>query len=188
MRTITTLFIFLGILLSGSVAAQKKKSSITGRIVDENNRPLAGVSISILGKSGGTLSGDSGQFLLVIAADKAIAIVFSYQGYKPHQRNFLLSNNEAEVITVQLEKGVKELQEVTVTNERNRLEAGLISINPKQAINVPSPVGGIESLIKVFVGSNNELTSNYNVRGGSYDENLVYVNDVEVYRPYLAKD
>src|SRR4029079_13118903 len=59
--------------------------------------------------------------------------------------------------------------------------------NPKSVINLPSPVMGVEGLLKVFVGSNNELTSQYNVRGGSYDENLIYVNDFEVFRPYLVR-
>ena len=70
----------------------------------------------------------------------------------------------------------------------NRKEAGLIRINPKDAINIPTPVGGIESLIKVYVGSNNELTSQYSVRGGNYDENLIYVNDYEIFRPYLVSN
>jgi hypothetical protein len=64
---------------------------------------------------------------------------------------------------------------------------GLIRPNPKSVINLPSPVMGVEGLIKVFVGSNNELTSQYNVRGGSYDENLIYVNDFEIFRPYLVR-
>jgi len=74
-----------------------------------------------------------------------------------------------------------------VMDERERREAGLVRINPKAAINLPSPTGGIEGLIKVIVGSNNELTSQYSVRGGNYDENLMYVNDYEVFRPYLVR-
>ena len=58
-----------------------------------------------------------------------------------------------------MERSVSNLENVTVTDERERKEAGLIRINPKDAINIPTPVGGIESLIKVYVGSNNELTS-----------------------------
>lgn len=81
-----------------------------------------------------------------------------------------------------------QLDTVTVTDkESKRAEAGLISIDPEKAINMPSPVQGIESLIKIFVGSNNELTSQYSVRGGNYDENLIYVNDFEVFRPYLVR-
>jgi hypothetical protein len=62
-----------------------------------------------------------------------------------------------------------------VTDQRPRRETGLVVLNPKQAISIPTPLGGVESLIKVFVGSNNELTSQYSVRGGNYDENLIYV-------------
>src|SRR5258708_35862621 len=82
----------------------------------------------------------------------------------------------------------KTLQEVIITDQRDRREAGLIRPNPKSVINLPSPVMGVESLIKVFVGSNNELTSQYSVRGGSYDENLIYVNDFEIFRPYLVRN
>ncbi|MBO9571818.1 MAG: TonB-dependent receptor plug domain-containing protein, partial [Chitinophagaceae bacterium] len=81
----------------------------------------------------------------------------------------------------------KELDTVTIKDKRGRKEAGLIKIDPTNAVNIPSPVQGIESLIKIFVGSNNELTSQYSVRGGNYDENLIYVNDFEVFRPYLVR-
>jgi hypothetical protein len=88
---------------------------------------------------------------------------------------------------VRLERGAGTLESVEVTDQRSRQEASLIQLNPKNAINIPSPTGGIESLIKVFVGTNNELTSQYSVRGGNYDENLIYVNDFEVFRPYLVR-
>ena len=89
---------------------------------------------------------------------------------------------------MRLEKNEQQLIEVVVSDQRDRKEAGLIKINPKDAINIPAPIGGIESLIKIFVGSNNELTSQYSVRGGNYDENLMYVNDFEVFRPYLVNN
>ncbi|MEY2916749.1 MAG: hypothetical protein RIS73_463, partial [Bacteroidota bacterium] len=60
-------------------------------------------------------------------------------------------------------------------------------INPKNAITLPSTIGGVEGLIKILVGSNNELTSQYSVRGGNYDENLIYINDFEIFRPYLVR-
>ena len=169
------------------VSAQKKAAYVSGKVLDENEHPLSHVNVVILGRATGISTGDSGTFRLKVTADKAFALLFSYTGYKTEQRNFLLNEDEEEKITVRLEHGAKELQEVVVTDQRPRREAGLVSINPKQAINIPSPTGGIESLIKVFVGSNNELTSNYSVRGGNYDENLIYVNDFEVFRPYLVR-
>jgi len=166
--------------------AQKKQASVAGKILDENENPLSRVNITILGRNTGISTSDSGTFSIKVPADKAFALVFTYTGYKTEQRNFLLNQGEEEKITVRMERGAKQLQEVVITDQRQRREAGLISINPKQAINIPSPTGGIESLIKVFVGSNNELTSSYSVRGGNYDENLIYVNDFEVFRPYLV--
>ncbi|WP_315821798.1 TonB-dependent receptor [Paraflavitalea speifideaquila] len=167
--------------------AQKKPAYVTGKVVDENEQPIGRVSVTILGRRTGTSTSDSGTFRLQAPADKAFAIVFSYTGYKTEQRNFLLNEQEEERIVIRLERGARQLDSVVVTDQRQRREAGLIVLNPKNAINIPSPTGGIESLIKVFVGSNNELTSQYSVRGGNYDENLIYVNDFEVFRPYLVR-
>jgi hypothetical protein len=176
-------------ILSGTEGfSQKKPAFVSGKVLDENENPLPGVSVIILGQQRGISAGDSGTFRLRVTADRAFAVVFSFTGYKTEQRNFLLSENEEEKITVRMERGAKVLQEVIVTDQRDRTEAGLIRPNPKSVINLPAPVMGVESLIKVFVGSNNELTSQYSVRGGSYDENLIYVNDFEIFRPYLVRN
>ncbi len=180
------LLIFLN-LFSFSAFAQKKPAYVSGKVLDEEERPLSNVSITILGKQTGYITADSGTFRIKVPADKAFALVFTYTGMKTEQRNFLLNEGEEETIVVRMEKGARELKEVVVMDERERREAGLVRINPKSAINLPSPTGGIEGLIKVIVGSNNELTSQYSVRGGNYDENLVYVNDYEVFRPYLVR-
>jgi hypothetical protein len=175
------------IIVSVSASAQKKLATIKGQVVDENDTPVSGVSIIILGQQKGIASNDSGYFNLKVPADKAFALVFSYSGFKTSQQNFLLNEGEEEVISVHLEKGSTELTEVIVRDQRDRREVGLLKPNPKSVINLPTPVMGVEGLIKVFVGSNNELTSQYNVRGGSYDENLIYVNDFEIFRPYLVR-
>ena len=170
-----------------SVDAQKKSATIQGKIMDENDAPLANVSVIILGQQKGIVTNDSGSFRLKVPADKAFALVFTYSGFKTVQQNFLLNEGEEEMISLQMETGATELGEVVVRDNRERREVGLIKPNPKSVINLPSPISGVESLIKIFVGSNNELTSQYNVRGGSYDENLVYVNDFEIFRPYLVR-
>jgi hypothetical protein len=167
--------------------AQKRQAYISGKVLDENEKPLPGVSVSILGRNTSTTTSDSGTFEVKIPAGKPIALEFSYTGFKTRQQNFSLNEGERETVVIRMDKGYGQLQEVVVQDKRSRREAGLVAINPKFAINIPSPTGGIESLIKVFVGSNNELTSNYTVRGGNYDENLIYVNDFEVFRPYLVR-
>lgn len=170
-----------------TVQGQKKQAIVVGRIVDENENPLSRATIALLGKTSGVNSSDSGTFRIVVPANKAFALIISHLGYKTEQRNFILNENEVEQITIRMEPGSKELETVVVTDQRTRREAGLVVVNPKNAINIPTPGGGIESLIKVIVGSNNELTSQYTVRGGNYDENLIYVNDFEVFRPYLVR-
>jgi CarboxypepD_reg-like domain/TonB-dependent Receptor Plug Domain len=169
-----------------SATAQTKYATIKGAVVDENDAPLNKVSIIILGKNSGILSTDSGTFSIKVPAQKSLALIFSHAGYMEQQKNFFLSNDETETILVQLKRSGKTLDAVIVGNEKERKETGLIKINPKTAVILPSTVGGVEGLIKTLVGSNNELTSQYNVRGGNYDENLIYINDFEIYRPYLV--
>jgi hypothetical protein len=180
--------LFITILLSSFCFAQKKPATVSGRVLDESENPLANVSVTILGQQKGSSTSDSGTFSIKVPADKAFALHFSYSGYKPVQQNFLLNEGEEEQITIRLEQGSNMLDEVIVKDQRERTEVGLIRPNPKSIINLPSPVMGVESMLKVFVGSNNELTSQYNVRGGSYDENLIYVNDFEIFRPYLVRN
>jgi hypothetical protein len=186
-RFITILLFCFTACLSLNAVAQNKTATVTGTVVDENEQPLSRVSVSLLGRRSGVMTSDSGTFRLQVPADKAFAIVFTFTGYKTEQRNFLLNEKEEERVMIRLERGARQLDSVVVTDQRQRREAGLVVLNPRNAINIPSPTGGIESLIKVFVGSNNELTSQYSVRGGNYDENLIYVNDFEVFRPYLVR-
>jgi|CXWL01.1.fsa_nt_gi hypothetical protein len=187
---LTAIFILTATLsFSQNLPAGKagKSAYVSGKVLDENENPLANVSIAILGQSKGITTNDSGYFRIKVTAEKAFALVFTYTGRKSEQKNFLLNEGEEETIAIRLEKGEKTLQEVVLTDQRDRREAGLIRPNPKTILNLPSAVTGVESLIKIFVGSNNELTSQYSVRGGSYDENLIYVNDFEIFRPYLVK-
>ena len=181
-------FLFLLLIPCIRLSAQKPAATVTGKVLDENEQPLAKVSIIMLGRETGISSSDSGTFRMRVPADKAFALLFSYTGYKTVQQNFLLNDKEQEQVLIRMEKSRQVLPGITVNDERDRKEAGLIRINPKDAINIPSPTGGIESLIKVFVGSTNELTSQYSVRGGNYDENLIYVNDFEIFRPYLVSN
>ena len=173
-------------ILTISTTAQTKFATITGTVVDENDAPLNNVSVNILGKNSGIVTAENGTFSLKVPAQKSLALIFSYTGFADQQKNFFLSNDETETIVIQLKQNGKTLDAVTIGNEKERKEAGLIKINPRNAVINPSTVGGVEGLIKTLVGSNNELTSQYNVRGGNYDENLIYINDFEIYRPYLV--
>lgn len=180
-------FIFLA-LATFSSFAQKKTSYVSGKVIDENEDPLDGVTITILGKQNGILASDSGTFRLKVPSEKAFALIFSHSGFHDEQKNFYLSEGEEENLTVRLIRSNKTLETVVVTGNKDRDETGLIKINPKSALMLPSATGGVEGLIKTLVGSNNELTSQYSVRGGNYDENIIYINDFEIYRPYLVNN
>ena len=184
MRLLTVMVLSLFFL---PAFAQKKAAYISGHVIDENEKPLAKVSVILLGKPNGITSDDSGYFRIKVPADKSVALLFSCTGYVETQKNFFLSENEEEKISVRLERAGKTLATVIVGDERDRKEISVTKINPKNALVLPSATGGIEGLIKILVGSNNELTSQYSVRGGNYDENLLYINDFEIFRPYLVR-
>ncbi|WP_416437783.1 TonB-dependent receptor [Phnomibacter sp. MR] len=182
----STFVVFLLLFFCGPLLAQQ--ASIAGKIMNEKAEPMAGVSVVVLGNTSGVTSNDSGRFVINVRSGRAIALVFSYAGYKTQQLRFYLTTAEQESIFVRMEPGAAELAPVEVTSKKDRRESGLVSINPKFITQNPSPITGVESMIKVLVGSNNELSSQYNVRGGSYDENLIYVNDFEVFKPYLIRN
>ena len=183
MRMLTVLLICL---ISNIAIAQTKEAKISGRVIDENDNPVSNVSIVILGKNSGVLSSDSGTFSIQVIANRAFAITFTHSGFLAIQKNFYLNPGEIEVVTIRMKKEGKTLETVVISDEKERKENSLIKIDAKNAILLPSTTGGVEGLIKTLVGSNNELTSQYNVRGGNYDENLVYINDFEIFRPYLV--
>jgi hypothetical protein len=170
------------------VFAQKNTAFVQGRVVNETGEPMAAVSVTILGQQRGIATSDSGTFRIRATAGRAFALLFSFTGYKTAQQNFLLAEGEEELLTVQLEPAGTTLGGVVLRGQQTRTETGLIRADAQSIINLPTPVSGVESLIKIFVGANNELTSQYTVRGGSYDENLIYVNDFEIFRPYLVRN
>nr|HML58254.1 carboxypeptidase-like regulatory domain-containing protein [Ferruginibacter sp.] len=182
MRLLTALWL----LCCLPAAAQTKKAIVSGIITNEEGYRVAGASVTILGKKNGVASTDSGTFSIQIPAKSAIALVFSHTGYESQQKNFFMNAGEQEFITIRLKSLSATLEEVLVTDNRQQNENSLVKINPRNASLMPGATSGVEGLIKTLVGSNNELTSQYNVRGGNFDENLVYINDFEVFRPYLV--
>ncbi|MEO9020621.1 MAG: carboxypeptidase-like regulatory domain-containing protein [Ginsengibacter sp.] len=182
-----TVLIFL-LFTAFSTSAQKKTAYVSGSVIDENETPMAGVTVTILGKQNGILTNDSGFYHIQAPAEKAFALVFSHSGFRDGQKNFYLSEGEKEQVTIMLIRTGKTLQNIIIKDQKDRNETGLIRINPKNTVMAPTVTGGVEGLIKTLVGSNNELTSQYSVRGGNYDENLIYINDFEIYRPYLVNN
>ncbi len=169
--------------------AQKKPTTVSGKVVDENDLPKANVNVTILGRRSGVRSNDSGMFTIKVPSDRQFALEYTYTGYKTQTISYYLNEGENEKVVVQMEIGSNNsLAEVKVRANKTTTGSLVYISNPKElaALN-PSPNQSIESLIKIFATSSNELSNNYNVRGGSYDENLIYVNDFEIFRPYLVR-
>ena len=133
---ITASIILVCIALSGF--SQKKAAYVSGKVIDENENPLPGVSIVILGKQNGIVTSDSGTYRIKVPAEKAFGLIFSFSGYRDEQKNFYLSENEEEQLTVKLDRSGKTLETVVISDDKQRTETGLVKINPKNAAALPS--------------------------------------------------
>jgi hypothetical protein len=170
------------------IAQAQEKAILKGIIVDAQQNRLSKASVQVVGMELGTLTNEQGLFTLEVSALKYLDISFSKVGFKKQVVNYRLQKGEEKEVYIQLVKGSTSLTGVTKRSQRRRIEAGNVLINVAPASIMPSTIGGVEGLLKVFLsGNNNELTSQYNVRGGNFDENLVYINDFEVYRPFLVR-
>lgn len=174
-------------LLSNIVYSQNT-AKVSGKIIDENREALPLVNVSIAGEAGGTSTDDYGNYSLNLPANKDLQIIFSFIGYKTDTVNINLKSNQQRVINRTMYSTAKQLGDVVVEDKEVR-KSTLTRIDPQSALKIPTVTGGIEALVKTMPGvsSNNELSSQYSVRGGSFDENLVYINGIEVYRPILTR-
>ena len=180
-------FLFLLHLFTFNTIAQN--AIVNGYVFNDNDEPLKNITVKRLEKIAGVTTSDSGFFSISLPANKPLALEFIGIGYKVLQRNFTLAKGETEQIKIILIKDYEALNTVTIKSSIAQVnEASRYKINPNIALELPTPNSSIESIIKILVGSNNELSNQYNVRGGNFDENLIYVNDFEIYRPYLIRN
>ncbi|MFN4083895.1 MAG: carboxypeptidase regulatory-like domain-containing protein [Bacteroidia bacterium] len=167
----------------------QKKATIFGVVKDSLNRPIADVNISVINQNQQTISNDNGKYTVLVEPNKPCSIAFTYVGRPPKIISIEpIAPGEKLNLDVKLDYGVS-LKEFVVSEERDRDKASMYSIDPKKQSVLPNISGSFEQLLKTLPGvtSNNELSSQYNVRGGNFDENLVYVNDIEIYRPFLPR-
>jgi len=175
------------VLLLSFVCTYAQRAVITGIVHDDQGKPMEGAVVADELTGIGTNTNAKGYYMLEVAADKRIGIIFGFIGYNSQNKHITLKAGETRTIDVTLAANTKELEEFTKTSDHKRTEAGMVPLDISKMEEMPSTVGGVEGLIKLAVGSHDELTSQYSVRGGSYDENLVYVNDFEIYRPFLVR-
>ena len=163
-------------------------ATITGVILDEQNQPIANATINT--KNYGTYTDTNGYYILQIIADQKTDITFSHIGHKNVVINSLILNtNETYEFNPVLKTSTIQVDEVTVTANGEKKVDGVINLSNKQITKIPGANAGVENILKLLPGvnSNNELSTQYAVRGGNYDENLIYINEIEVYKPFLIR-
>ncbi|MCH2489169.1 MAG: carboxypeptidase-like regulatory domain-containing protein [Flavobacteriales bacterium] len=182
----SSLPIFLLFLLSTTLLFAQQ-ATLRGIVLDENNISLGGANVIIDG--GGTLTNLNGFYLLEIPANQEVTVTFSHVGQKSVKVTFNLETNEDFEFNPVLKTDVEQIETVVLTGRDNRSAQTIISISPETIRKIPGANAGVENLLKTLPGvsGTNELSTQYTVRGGNFDENLVYVNEVEVYRPFLIR-
>jgi len=169
--------------------AQSSNATIRGTVIDQNGEPIDMVNIGLKDYPLGTSSNREGRFLLRVPAKREIILIFSALGYLTVTDTLLVNANEPALIEIVMPATDLQLSEITII-EHQRANGSVVRIDPKFLNVLPdAATGGVEALLKTLPGvsTNNELSSQYTVRGGNFDENLVYVNDIEIYRPFLIR-
>lgn len=180
------LFLLLGLLIWSDLFPQN--AILEGVILNEQKEPVEKVSITTnTGK--GVESNQNGFYRIDFPAGREITISISHLSYRSITVRVLLSPGEIMEFNPVLTTGTEQLEEVFLSSEQLEKLKGITILKPETVRKIPGANAGVENLLKTLPGvsSNNELSTQYSVRGGNYDENLVYVNGIEIYRPLLIR-
>ena len=182
------LFILQIICLCAFVSAQAQTFTLSGRVIDENNDPVEFASVSCPKQGKMTMTSLKGDYSLQLQSADSVEIRFSMVGYKTKVRTLRRPRGK-QTMQIVLHSSDNALSEVTITGKR--IETGQTQELSKEHLkSMPSTTGNaVEEMIQSQAGvsTHSELSSQYNVRGGSFDENSVYINNVEIFRPFLVR-
>lgn len=186
MRIKTIIFQIICLLVTVTASAQT--FTLHGRVTDENNDPIEFASVSCLKQGKMTMTSLKGEYSMQLHSADSVVIKFSMIGYKAKTR-ILRRPRGKQTLQIVLHSDENQLGEVTVTGKK--IETGQMEdISKDHLKSLPSASGNaVEELIQSQAGvsTHSELSSQYNVRGGSFDENSVYIDNVEIYRPFLVR-
>jgi len=180
------LFFILTILAVQFISAQHT-GKIKGQVVGAENKPISNVNIHYDHK--GTTTDNKGFFELTLPANLKIELVFSHLNYKEKAYLIRLKNNETKVLNVVLSSQAEAIKEVVIHSKNRKEKEGGVKIGALNVIVTPGAQAGVENIIKTLPSASgfDEMSSQYMVRGGNFDENQVYINGIEVYRPFLIR-
>ncbi len=168
-----------------NVSAQTAK--VNGVVIDSYEQLVEGVSVSV--GSVKTQTNENGFYELELPAEQQLNLVFQHPNFHKAEVYLLLKLNEVREVNLQLKENTEEIETIVIDYVNEQQISGAVAIAPDVIRRIPGANAGVENILKTLPGvySNNELSTQYAVRGGNYDENLVYVNEIEVYRPFLIR-
>lgn len=163
-----------------------QSASVKGRVTDKNNKPIEGVAITF-GKKG-TTTDKTGFYSLKVPEYTRVTLTFSHVAYATITKRVSVLHNRTVIFSPKMQLKTENIDAVVLKNKKKAAQ-GITKIKAKIIRKIPGANAGVENVLKTLPGvnSNNELSTQYNVRGGNFDENLVYVNGIEVYRPFLIR-
>ena len=181
--------LFLYFSSISAVFGQQNDRLLSGTVNDSKNLPISNVSVLISNTNQGAITDKNGNFKIIIGEeDQNKYLVFRHIQYA--EKKLKISEIDFNDFKLILEDSLRILDQVNVSDSRiveSNQNAGNFNLNPIDAQFIPAPSQDISNILITLPGvsSSNEFSSAYNVRGGNYDENLVYVNNIPVYRPQI---
>ena len=164
-----------------------QNAEVMGVILDNSNNPIE--NINVISNLSGTTTNSNGFYSISVPSNQDVSIDFTHISYKKISLKFNLNEDEVFEFNPIMNGSIEQIATIVLNSRSRDNFSGVSNINPEVIRKIRGAQPGIENLLKTLPGVNisNELSTQYSVRGGNFDENLVYVNDVEVYRPFLVR-
>ncbi|HUH26174.1 MAG TPA: carboxypeptidase regulatory-like domain-containing protein [Flavobacterium sp.] len=180
-----SIFVFLFSMFTAYQYAQT--AQIKGVVLSAADKPLENASVQVNNKE--VFTNINGFYFIEVEANQSLSIHFYAEGYQPVTYYEQLKENQSFELNIRLNDTSEQLKEIVIDKDLKKRFEGTTIISPDVIRRIPGANAGVENILKTLPGvySNNELSTQYAVRGGNYDENLVYVNEIEVYRPFLIR-
>ena len=169
------------------ILAIGQTATLKGVILNVQYQPIQGANVT--SGSNGTITNLNGFYSLKIPSNIDVGIKISHLNYKFIEATFNLKNGETLEFNPVLNDSYEQIETVVIKGSKRKDLEGITTISPQIIRSIKGAQPGVENLLKTLPGVNitNELSTQYSVRGGNFDENLVYVNEIEVYRPFLVR-
>ncbi|MCM2302041.1 MAG: TonB-dependent receptor [Flavobacteriaceae bacterium] len=168
------------------LAVLSQTAVVEGTIKNAKGEPIE--EVSVIYETTGTVSDKNGFYSLKIKADEEVLLQFNHISYHPFSKKIVVPKGRTFRYSPSLQLKTEAIKEVKISNNK-RASQGMTALTVEKVKKIPGANAGIENILKILPGvnSSNELSTQYQVRGGNFDENLVYVNGIEVYRPFLVR-